>query len=81
MTEETLIELNDDELLAVSGGGLTVAGIVQSIDQSAAILQHGGSALAIFGGVDFDQTLTATIEQAAANVNSGSVSVGGTMKD
>jgi hypothetical protein len=78
MANEILIELNDDELLAVSGGGhsITVAGIVQSIDQSAAIVQYGGSAVAIFGDVSFDQTLTATIDQAAANVNSGDVSVG-----
>jgi hypothetical protein len=78
MADEILIELNDDELLAVSGG-LTIAGIVQSIDQSAAILQYGGDAVALGGSVSFDQTLTATIDQAAANVNSGSVSVGGTM--
>jgi hypothetical protein len=77
MADEILIELNDDELLAVSGGGpITIAGIVQSIDQSAAIVQYGGSAGALLGSVDFDQTLTATIDQSAANVNSGDVSVG-----
>jgi hypothetical protein len=75
MADEILVELNDDELLAVSGG-LTIAGIVQNISQTAAILQYGGSAVAIWGTVDFDQTLTATIDQAAANVNSGDVSVG-----
>ena len=78
MANEILIELNEDELLAVSGGGgLTIAGIVQNISQTAAIVQYGGSAGALLGSVDFDQTLTATISQSAANVNSGDVIVGG----
>jgi hypothetical protein len=75
MANEILIELNEDELLAVSGSG-TVAGIVQNNYQAAAIVQDGGYA----GGVDvtfsFTQTLSGTITQAASNVNSGSVSVG-----
>ena len=75
------IELNDDELLAVSGGSTVAVGIAQSIYQSAAILQYGGSlgigggngATAVSGNLSFSQTFVASIEQAAANVSSGSV--------
>ena len=75
------IELNDDELLAVSGGSTVAVGIAQSIYQSAAILQYGGSlgigggngATVVSGNLSFSQTFVASIEQAAANVSSGSV--------
>ena len=86
MSEQILapIELNDDELLAVSGGVDVTAvavGISQRITQSAAVLQEGGSVL-VGGGngaTTFTGTLTATqtfngtITQSAANVNNGSV--------
>jgi hypothetical protein len=75
MANEILIELNDDELLAVSGGS-TVAGIVQNIYQAAAIVQYGGYAGVAGGSVSFTQTLSGTITQAASNVNMGDVSVG-----
>ena len=78
MANVILIELNDDDLLAVSGGG-TIAGIVQNIYQAAAIVQSGGDAVALGGSVSFTQTLTGTIDQSAANVNSGSIFVGGTL--
>jgi hypothetical protein len=45
MTDQILtpIELNDDELLAVSGGAVVAVGIAQAISQSAAVEQAGGS--------------------------------------
>ena len=48
MTEQILtpIELNDDELLAVSGGAVAVVGIAQAIHQEAAVVQYGGLFLA-----------------------------------
>lgn len=85
MTERILtpIELNDDELLAVSGGRGTHVhvGIVQAISQAAAVLQSGGD-LSIGGGngstsftgnLSFSQTFNGSITQSAANVNNGSV--------
>ncbi len=84
MTEQILtpIELNNDELLAVSGGVTVVAvGVLQAIQQDAAIIQAGGD-LSIGGGngattfsgtLIATQTFNGTISQAAANVNSGSV--------
>ena len=65
-----LIELTNDELLAVAGGD--IAGVVQSIDQSAAIVQQGGS---VFGAGLVIETLVAAITQVATNVNTGSVDV------
>ncbi len=83
MTQQSApIELNDDELLAVSGGVTVVAvGIAQSIEQAAAIEQFGGSvhigggngATTVTGNLSFTETFTGTITQSAANVNSGSV--------
>ena len=83
MTEQTLtpIELNDDELLAVSGGAVVVVGIAQSILQSAAIEQVGGileigggnGATAVTGNLSFSQTFNGSITQSATNTNSGSV--------
>ena len=76
------IELNDDELLAVSGGATYVAvGIAQSIYQDAAIVQAGGSvsigggngATAVSGNASFSETFTASISQGATNINNGSV--------
>ena len=82
MTEQILtpIELNDDELLAVSGG--VAVGILQAISQSAAVLQYGGSlyigggngATAVTGNLSFSQTFNGSITQSATNTNSGSVS-------
>ncbi len=83
MTQQTApIQLNDDELLAVSGGVTVVAvGVLQAIDQGAAVEQVGGS-VSIGGGngaTTFSGTLTATqtfnghITQTATNTNSGSV--------
>jgi len=82
MTEQILtpIELNDEELLAVSGGFVAI-GIAQAIHQEAAVLQYGGSlgigggngATTFSGNLTFSQTFNGTITQAAANVNSGSV--------
>ncbi len=83
MTLLAPIELNDDELLAVSGGGVFVAvGILQSIHQDAAVLQSGGSlgigggngATSVSGNISFSQTFNATITQTATNTNNGSVS-------
>ncbi len=88
MTEQILapIELNDDELLAVSGGvgesSTNVAvGVAQSITQAAAIEQFGGSlqigggngATTVTGNLSFSQTFAATIGQSAENLNNGSV--------
>jgi hypothetical protein len=36
------IELNNDELLAVSGGAVVAVGILQAISQGAAVVQNGG---------------------------------------
>ena len=83
MTEQILtpIELNDDELLAVSGGANVAVGVAQSIDQAAAVLQYGGSlsigggngATAVSGNLTFTESFTGTIRQTATNTNSGSV--------
>ena len=82
MTEQILtpIELNDDELLAVSGGFVAI-GIAQLISQSAAIVQQGGSvgigggngATTVSGNLSFTQSFAATISQTATNTNNGSV--------
>jgi len=82
MTEQILtpIELNDDELLAVSGG--VAIGILQAISQGAAVVQYGGSvgigggngATAVSGNLSFSQTFNGSITQSATNTNSGSVS-------
>jgi hypothetical protein len=82
MTEQILtpIELNDDELLAVSGG--VAVGILQAISQGAAVVQYGGSvgigggngATAVSGNLSFSQTFNGSITQSATNTNSGSVS-------
>jgi hypothetical protein len=76
------IELNDDELLAVSGGAVVLVGIAQAISQSAAVLQGGGDlgigggngATSVTGNLTFTQTFAAAITQTATNVNNGSVS-------
>ena len=83
MTEQTLapVELNDDELLAVSGGAVVVVGIAQAIQQEAAIVQYGGSlgigggngATTFTGNLSFSQTFNGSITQSATNTNSGSV--------
>ncbi len=83
MTEQILtpIELNDDELLAVSGGAVVVVGIAQAITQEAAVEQVGGSvhigggngATTVNGTVSFGETFNGSIGQSAANVNNGSV--------
>jgi hypothetical protein len=82
MTEQILapIELNDDELLAVSGGVVAV-GIAQAIGQSAAVVQNGGfvgigggGATSFSGNLSFTQTFAASITQSATNANNGSVS-------
>ena len=83
MTSSALIELNDDELLAVSGGvgPVVVVGIAQAIHQDAAILQYGGSlgigggngATSVSGNLSFTQTFNGSITQTATNTNSGSV--------
>jgi hypothetical protein len=73
------IELNDDELLAVSGG--VAVGIAQIISQSAAVVQVGGSlgigggngATSFSGNLTFTQAFAAAITQTATNVNNGSV--------
>jgi hypothetical protein len=82
MTEQILtpIELNDDELLAVSGGFVAV-GIAQHIHQDAAILQYGGNlgigggngSTSVSGNLSFSQTFNGSITQTATNTNSGSV--------
>jgi hypothetical protein len=86
MTEHTLapIELNDDELLAVSGGSIkSHAAIVQSIGQEVGVGQVGG-AVSIGGSTNgntnlgnnftFTEMFTAmtTTNQSAMNVNNGS---------
>jgi hypothetical protein len=82
MAEQILtpIELNDDELLAVSGG--VAVGILQAISQGAAVVQYGGSvgigggngATAVSGNLSFTQSFAASITQSATNTNNGSVS-------
>jgi len=82
MTEQILtpIELNDDELLAVSGGFVAV-GIAQAIHQGAAVLQNGGfvgigggnGATTFSGNLTFSQTFNGSITQSATNTNSGNV--------
>jgi len=80
MTEQILapIELNDDELLAVSGG--VAVGIAQVISQSAAVVQNGGfvgigggGATSFPGNLTFSQTFSGSITQSATNTNSGNV--------
>ncbi len=83
MTQQTApIELNDDELLAVSGGVTVVAvGVLQAIDQGAAVEQVGGSvsigggngATTFTGNLSFSETFNGHITQTATNTNSGSV--------
>ncbi len=75
------IELNDDELLAVSGGAVVLVGIAQAISQSAAVLQQGGylsiggyGATSFSGNLTFSQTFNGSIGQTATNTNNGSVS-------
>jgi hypothetical protein len=86
MTEQipTLTELSDDELLAVSGGRSSVAaGVAQSIEQSAAVVQQGGSvrvgggngATSFSGNLTVVETFVAAITQVATNVNTGNVNV------
>jgi hypothetical protein len=81
MTLNAPIELNDDELLAVSGGSVAV-GISQSFHQDAAVVQSGGSvgiggggngATAFTGNLTFTQSFAGTITQSATNTNSGNV--------
>jgi hypothetical protein len=80
MTLSAPIELNDDELLAVSGGFVAV-GIAQAIHQDAAILQYGGSlgigggngATSVSGNLSFSQSFSASVTQTATNANNGSV--------
>jgi hypothetical protein len=74
------IELNDDELLAVSGGSVAV-GISQRVHQAAAVEQFGGSvgigggngATAFTGNLSFSQTFSGSVSQTATNTNSGNV--------
>ena len=81
MTLSTPIELNDDELLAVSGGATAVVGIAQAISQEAAVVQYGGSlgigggngATSVSGNLTFTQSFAASISQSATNTNNGSV--------
>ncbi len=81
MAPSAPIELNDDELLAVSGGFVAI-GIAQIISQSAAVVQGGGSlgigggngATSFSGNLTFTQAFAAAITQTATNVNNGSVS-------
>ena len=79
-----LIELNDDEILAVSGGRSSVfAGVAQAIQQDAAVIQKGGSvsigggngATAFSGNLTVVETFVAAITQVATNVNTGNVNV------
>jgi hypothetical protein len=85
MTEHTLapIELNDDELLAVSGGRASAhahSAIVQVISQSVGVAQLGGD-VSVGGtgatsvtNATFSETFSATTNtnQTATNTNSGS---------
>ena len=80
MTLNAPVELNDDELLAVSGGFVAV-GISQRIHQAAAVVQSGGSvwigggngATSVSGNLSFTETFSASISQSATNTNNGSV--------
>jgi hypothetical protein len=80
MTLNAPIELNDDELLAVSGGFVAV-GISQRVDQDAAVLQYGGSlfigggngATSVSGNLSFSQSFSGSVSQTATNTNNGSV--------
>jgi bacteriocin-like protein len=86
MTLSAPIELNDDELAAVSGGvaPVVVVGIAQHISQSAAIEQVGGSlgigggngSTSVSGNLTFTQNFSASIGQSASNTNSGNVTAG-----
>ena len=75
------IELNDDELLAVSGGAVVVVGIAQAILQEAAVVQYGGilgigggnGTTSFSGNLSFSQSFNGSITQTATNTNSGSV--------
>ncbi len=83
MSEQILtpIELNDDELLAVSGGAVALVGVAQAIQQEAAVVQSGGDlsigggngATTFTGNLSFTESFNGSITQSAANVNSGSV--------
>jgi hypothetical protein len=81
MTLNAPIELNDDELLAVSGGSSVAVGISQRVHQDAAVLQYGGSvgigggngATSVSGNLTFSQTFSGSITQSATNANNGSV--------
>ena len=85
MIEHTLapIELTDDELLAVSGGGRTsvAVGIAQKVHQDATIAQLGGDvsigggngATSVSGNLSFSESFSASISQTATNTNNGSV--------
>jgi len=80
MTLNAPIELNDDELLAVSGGFVAV-GISQRVHQDAAVEQGGGSvwigggngATSVSGNLSFSQSFSASVSQTATNANNGSV--------
>jgi hypothetical protein len=80
MTLNAPIELNDDELLAVSGGFVAV-GISQRVHQDAAVLQYGGSlfigggngATSVSGNLSFSQSFSGSVSQTATNTNNGSV--------
>jgi hypothetical protein len=80
----TPVELNDDELLAVSGGvdiTAVAVGVSQRISQEAAVVQEGGSvhvgggngATTFTGNLTFSETFNGSIGQGASNSNSGSV--------
>ncbi len=90
MSEQMLapIELSDDELLAVSGGvgessTHVAAGIAQTIQQEAAVVQSGGSvgigggngSTSFSGNLIVVETFVAAITQVATNVNTGNVNV------
>ena len=74
------IELNDDELLAVSGGSSPLASFRPSA-KSAAVVQYGGfvgigggnGATSFSGNLSFSQTFNGSITQTATNTNNGSV--------
>jgi hypothetical protein len=85
MTEHTLapIELNDDELLAVSGGRASAhasSAIVQTISQSVGVAQLGGdvhvggNGATTLTNASFTETFSAitTTTQSASNSNTGS---------
>jgi hypothetical protein len=80
MTLSAPIELNDDELLAVSGG-FALVGIAQVTLQEAAVVQNGGfvgigggnGATSFSGNLSFTQSFNGSISQSASSSNSGSV--------